>query len=142
LSVETNKQLVRRLHHLWSTGDIGAIDGVYSPEFVAHFPISVDWPERRGLEGVRRSMRRIRNAFPDWHEEVKDLIAERDRVVSRYTSSGTHRGDFWGINATGRRVLVDEISIFRIVDGRVAEQWCSVDELGMLNPSPSGRGYG
>src|SRR5438093_763835 len=89
-------------------------------------------PERHGLDGVAQSIVRIRAAFPDWHEAVDDLVEEGDRVVSRYTSRGTHRGPFWGIPPTGRTITVAEISIFRIASGRVAEQWCLVDELARM----------
>jgi predicted ester cyclase len=48
------------------------------------------------------------------------------------SDSGTHRGPFWGIAATDRRIEIQEISIFRVANGRIAEQWCLVDELGRL----------
>lgn len=128
----SGKALVRRLHDIWNTGDLAAIEEVYAPDFVAHFPPSSELAERRGLDGVRRGITRIRAAFPDWFEQVEDLVEERDRVVSRYTSRGTHRGPFWGLPPTGRPVTVPEISIFRIAKGRIAEQWCLLDELGRM----------
>jgi steroid delta-isomerase-like uncharacterized protein len=128
----SHKALVRRLHEIWNTGDAAAIEEVYAADFVAHFPPSTELPERRGLESVRQGITRIRTAFPDWHEEITDLIEEGDKVVSRFTSRGTHRGTFWGVPPTGRRVTVEEISIFRIARGRVVEQWCLVDELARM----------
>lgn len=132
MSSGTRKALVRRLHEIWNTGDLSALEDVYAAEFVAHFPPSSELPERRGLDGVRRGVARIRSAFPDWHERVEDLVEEGDRVVSRYTSTGTHRGPFWGIPPTGHRISVAEISIFRVAGGRIAEQWCLVDELARM----------
>lgn len=121
---------VRILHDIWNTGDVGAIDEVYAEEFVAHWPASSEIPERKGLDGIRLGVARIRQAFPDWHEDVLDIFGSGDRIASRYVSRGTHHGAYWGIEPTGLRIEVEEISIFRCgADGRVAEQWCMIDEL-------------
>lgn len=61
-----------------------------------------------------------------------DLLAEGDRVVTRYLSTGTHRGPFWGLAPTGILITVHEMSIYRIADGKVIEQWCCIDELDRL----------
>jgi predicted ester cyclase len=124
--------LVRGLHQIWNTGNLELIDSVYAPDFLAHWPASSEVPERRGIEGIRFGVARIRMAFPDWHERVLDVFGSADRVASRYVSTGTHKGPFWGIEPTGRHVEIEEISIFRIVGGRIAEQWCMFDELGRL----------
>ena len=75
------------------------------------------------------AMARIRAAFPDWREEVEDVVFEGDRIAVRYVSTGTQDGAFLGRPPSGARVRVDEISIFRIADGRIAEQWCLNDDL-------------
>ena len=128
----SNVALVHRLHEIWNTGKLDLIDRVYAEDFVAHWPTSSEVPERRGIEGIRFGIERIRRAFPDWHEEVLDAFGMGDRVASRYRSTGTHRGMFWGIEATDRRIEIQEISIFRVTKGRVAEQWCMFDELARL----------
>jgi predicted ester cyclase len=116
----------------FGTGDLDTIQDVYSGDFVAHFPPSSELPERRGLNGIRQGITRIRSAFPDWCEHVDDVLADGAHVVSCYTSRGTHRGTLWGIPPTGRTITVPEISIFGISDGKVVEQWCMVDVLGRL----------
>jgi len=65
-------------------------------------------------------------------DSVVDVFGSGDRVASRYVSTGTHKGAFWGIEPTGRRIEIQEISIFRIADGRIAEQWCMFDDLARL----------
>ena len=121
------------LHDIWNTGDVSAIEKVYAEDFVAHWPPSSEIPERRGLDGIRLGVARIRCAFPDWHEEVLDLFASGGKVASRYVSRGTHRGVYWGIEPTGCHIEVEEISIFTCgPDGRVVEQWCLIDELARL----------
>lgn len=127
-----NIALVHRLHDIWNTGDLALIDSVYAEDFIAHWPASSEVPERRGIDGIRFGVERIRRAFPDWHERVFDIFGAGDRVASRYLSTGTHRGAFWGIEATGRRIEMEEMSIFRVAGNRIAEQWCMLDELARL----------
>jgi steroid delta-isomerase-like uncharacterized protein len=127
-----NIDLVKALHRIWNTGDLALIDSVYAPDFLAHWPASSEVPERRGIEGIRFGVGRIRTAFPDWHEQVLDVFGSGDRVASRYVSTGTHKDTFWGIEPTGRRIEIQEISIFRIADERIAEQWCMFDDLARL----------
>lgn len=128
----TPRAVVRRLHDIWNAGDVAAVDEVYAEDFVGHFPQGSHLPERRGRGGAREGIARIRAAFPDWHEAVEQMVAEGDTVVTRYTSTGTHRGEFRGIARTGRAITVPEISIYRVARGRVVEQWCLLDELGRM----------
>ena len=127
-----NIALVHRLHEIWNTGNLDLISSVYAENFVAHWPASSEVPERHGIDGIRFGVERIRRAFPDWSEKVLDVFGSGDRAVSRYLSTGTHRGTFWGIEATGRRVEIQEISIFRIAEALIVEQWCMFDELARL----------
>jgi len=131
-SVEKNKELVRRLHELWNSGEEAQIPEVFHPDFSGHWPRSSRKPERRGLAEVRAGLLNTRSAFPDWHETIVDMVAEGDRVATRYISTGTHRGEFWGIAPTGIKVTVHEMSIYRIAENRVIEQWCCIDELDRL----------
>jgi predicted ester cyclase len=73
-----------------------------------------------------------RNAFPDLHITIEDQFAKGDKVVTRFTSRGTHQGEFEGITATGQRIAVEGISIDRMVDGTSAEAWTIVDTMGMM----------
>lgn len=122
-------EVVQRLHQIWNTGDLDAIPTVYAASFVAHMPKGWGTSEFSGHDGVQTLILRIRNAFPDWREEVQDTISTNNRVVTRYTSTGTNTGPLDGRPATGRAVRVDEISIYRIEANLVQEQWCLVDDL-------------
>jgi predicted ester cyclase len=121
--------LVERLHQLWNTGEVEAIPGIYAPGFVGHMPKGWGIGPYVGHEGVKSMLFRVRNAFPDWNEHVHDAIIANDKVVTRYTSSGRNTGPLDGRAPTGRRVSIDEISIYRIEGELVAEQWCLVDDL-------------
>ena len=133
MSAEEKSDLIRALHRLRNTGDFNAIPLVYSDEFVGHWPKGWGTGDSLGHDGVREALDRIRSAFPDWNEEVVDLIVGKDRVVTRYVSTGTHRGEFAGISPTGKRVQFEEISIYRIEEGRVVEQGCMADDILLSN---------
>lgn len=97
---------------------------------------------QHGLEGHNAIVALFRAAFPDQWWQIEDLIAEGDRVVARTTMTGTHRGDFFGIPATGRAVTLSGVHIMRIADGRIAEHWGNNDDLGLMRqlgaiPEPS-----
>jgi len=123
--LEDNKTLVRRQHEqVWSKGNLAVVEELYAPDFICHFPVGSEW---RGPKGVKRKVKRQRAAFPDWNEEIEDIIAEGDKVVTRFTSRGTHKGKFMGIPRTGKKVKISEVAVFRIADGKIAEQWGFLD---------------
>jgi predicted ester cyclase len=71
-------------------------------------------------------------AFPDLHLNVEDLIGEGDKVVARIVVTGTHLGDYMGVEPTGKSIAYDEIFIFRFANGRVVETWGVVDVLSQM----------
>lgn len=129
MNKETKLFLVRELHRTWNQGDFDAIPSVYSEVFVGHWPKGWRTGDSHGHDGVRGAIARIRTAFPDWNEEILDLVMSTDRIVSRYLSTGTHHGDFAGMAPTGRRVEFEEVSIYRIAEDEIIEQWCLADDL-------------
>jgi len=128
--LERNKQLVRQMNaDVWNRADLDALDEFYAPDFVLH--LLTDGSETRGIEGLREHVREHREAFPDWSEDIKRIVAEGDLVVIHYVSSGTNQGQWLGQAPTGRKVQLNEVSIFRIEDGRIAEQWLLPDVFSM-----------
>ena len=73
-----------------------------------------------------------RTSFPDFHVTSEDIIAEGDKVVSRWTASGTHKGELFGIPPTGKKATWKGISIYRFADGKIVEAWGDADFLGLL----------
>ena len=67
------------------------------------------------------------SAFPDWHWEMRHLAVDGDNIAVHFTVTGTHRGAFQGIEATGRRVTVSEFTLYRVEDGKFAEVWDLTD---------------
>lgn len=130
-----NKELVRRhQEEIWNKGNMAAIDEFYAPDFVGHFPFG----ESVGREGLRKQVASHRAAFPDWTEQIEEILAEGDLVAIRFTSRGTQRGEFRGISPTGRSVTIGEAAIFRIADGRIAEQWVFPDVGSLLEQLENG----
>jgi predicted ester cyclase len=119
LSDADTKGVVRRLiADVMNGGRLEAIDELYRPS---------------PAQGARRWITPFRRAFPDVHMEIVELIAEGQKVVGRFRCSGTYLGPWNGRPPTGRRFEnVDEVYIFRIADGRIAEAWGLEDTLSRL----------
>jgi steroid delta-isomerase-like uncharacterized protein len=129
MSLEENKALVRRWVALWNTGNSGAVDELVTPDYVRHDP---NGPEIRGPEAERRLVEMYLAAFPDLTFTIEHLIAEGDTVAARLTARGTHRGELLGIPATGRAITVAVFELYRLSDGKIAEQWVTMDALGLM----------
>ena len=71
-------------------------------------------------------------AFPDFHLQIEEQIAEDDRVVNRMVGSATHSDEFMGVPATGKEVSADNVTIFRIAGGKIIERWTVFDAMGMM----------
>jgi steroid delta-isomerase-like uncharacterized protein len=128
-TLERNKTLVRRaFEEVWSRGNLDIVDQLFSTDFLRHFPIG---SETKGLDTFRDRLREHRTAFPDWSERVQLIVAEGDLVAVYFTSSGTNDGSFQGNSPTGQRIAITEMTIFRIADNKIVEQWLIPDLLSL-----------
>jgi len=140
MSAEENKALVRRfVEELWHAKNYRIVDELCVPEFVAHdLPAGI----AANREGFKKVAAVMHNAFPDIRFTTEDVIAEKDKVVIRWDSTGTHKGEFMGIPATNKRVSRNGVTIYRTVGGKIVEWWNKSDLLAMLMqlgaiPTPS-----
>lgn len=125
-----NKVIVRRfLAEGIERGDPVAFDGLLAPDVVDH-AAAPGLPA--GGEGWKQNRAIMAAGFPDLRFAIEDLLADGDKVVARMVFTGTHRGDFFGLPATGRTVTISSIHIFRIDNGRIVEHWANSDDLEML----------
>jgi steroid delta-isomerase-like uncharacterized protein len=125
---EQNKITVRDfIDGLFTEGDLGAVDTYLAEDFINHDPPFGASTDRYGM-GTASAL--LRAAFPDWHSDLHQLVAEDDIVVERFTASGTHRGELMGVAPTGRTMKLEGVNIFRVRDGRIVERWGRLDDLG------------
>jgi predicted ester cyclase len=125
---EENKAMVWRLVEAINAGEEeAAVEELFAP---------------RTARRVKRLFAEFRSAFPDWHEEAVQLVAEGDTVAGRFRCSGTHLGEFLGNPPTGKRMEVEEVFFVRAEDGRFVDFWGLEDslgrmrQLGLLPPGP------
>ena len=124
------KQIVRRLIEEPWTGNMDVIDEHIAAGYVGYDPSA---PEPiSGPAGVRTQIQQYIDGFPDGRITVDDQIAEGDKVASRWTARGTQTGEVAGIAPTGKGVTVSGLTISRLENGMVVEEWTTWDTLGML----------
>ena len=139
---EENKAIVRReFEEIFTQGNLDAADEIYASNYVGH---EATTPEGiHGLQAAKQFASVYRSAFPDLQVTIEDQsAAEGEKVVTRWTARGTHQGELMGLAPTGAQVRMTGITISRIAEGKVAEDWTNFDALGMMQqigaiPQPS-----
>ncbi len=122
--------VVRRfVERVLNEGRIEEAGEFFWEDVVEEVPLPGQGP---GLKGLQEVLVQMKGAFPDIHWEVEEQISEGDRVVSRFVWTGTHRGAFLGIPATGRRVSVWAVVMDHFVEGRIKHTRIIMDTLGMM----------
>ncbi len=129
---EQNKALARRsIEEIWNQGKLAVIDELTALNATFHDP-NVPGGKFTGPEGVKQFVQIYRAAFPDVRITINDQIAEGDKVVTRWTATGTHKGELMGIAPTNKHATVTGVDVDRYQNGKVVEAWASYDMLGML----------
>jgi steroid delta-isomerase-like uncharacterized protein len=128
MTIERNKSQVLRVYELLNAGNIEAVGELVSPDYDEHNPLP---GQGSGREGVLDRFSMITAGLAPQFT-IEDVIAEGDRVVVRWTNTGTHVAEFAGIPPTGRTFSITGIDIYRLTDGLLCEHWDVVDQLSML----------
>jgi steroid delta-isomerase-like uncharacterized protein len=132
---EQNKALVRRaLDEVWSKGNVDLIDQLLTPDCTIFSSPGFRRPNEKssGHGSVKQFVTSNRGAFPDLQLTIDDLVAEQDKVVARFTVSGTHKAEFLGHRPTGKRAQVSGISVFYIAGDKIREVWGVIDSAGLM----------
>lgn len=125
-----NKQICKRFFdELHDKGNFDIIDELVHPDVISHDPFP---GQPAGSEGVRSTMKIFRTAFPDLKLLHNDMIAEDDRVMIKFTATGTHQAEFMHIPATGNSIAYEEVVILRLKDGKITEHWAVADAMALL----------
>ena len=117
MSKEKNIQLIKKLHHIWNTGDINLVSEVYSENIIVNWARGWGLPSK-GLKEVEQTILKTRSVFHNWNEEILDLVVDDDKVTSRYISTGVHKEEYLGVPASGKNIEFQEISIYLIRDNK------------------------
>jgi len=127
-ALEKNKDLVRSsTEEFWNKRDLAAFGRFHAANFASH---AADG--EMSCEQYRALCQAFFTGFPDLQITIDDLVAEGDKVTKVWTARCTHKGNFMGIPATGKRVVVKGIYVYRVEGGKFAENWISMDNLGMM----------
>ena len=118
MSGEENMAIVRRVVDAFNKGNVGILDEVCSVDYAYHNPIGPDMDRA----GIKEAMAMMVRAFPGWHIVVDDMFAAGDKVATRATVRGVHRGELWGVPPTGKEMMWTSFNIYRFVDGKLAEE--------------------
>lgn len=129
MSGESNKAILQGMMNALGSGDVGAISDYFSPDLVWH---GGSFGTINGRDALLSLIDSFLSAFPDLSVSVEAILADGDDVTVRYTWKGTHREPFQGIPPTGKQVSVFGISIYRIRDGKITEEWWMEDIIGLM----------
>ena len=130
MSESGNSVVVQRfLEEVINQGRLEQADEIVAEDFVELDPLP---GQRQGREGLKEVVGMLRTAFPDMHWVVDEMIAEGEKVVTRFTWTGTQQGTFMGIPATGKNVVVKGVVIDRIVGGMMTDSRILMDTMGMM----------
>lgn len=133
MSTEQNKAIIRRWIEVWNTGELEPLEEIIAPDLVRHVEGTTSRTES-GPEWYKQHIAGARTAMPDFHVTTEDLIAEGDRVVGRWSWGGTYQIALttpWGatVESAGKQVKVAAMTITRLADGKIAEEWWLQDRL-------------
>jgi steroid delta-isomerase-like uncharacterized protein len=128
---EQNKAAARRIaEEFFAGGNFKIADELVDASFVGH---DIASPEPiRGPEGLKQQAKGYRDAFPDLNLTIEEQIAEGDMVATRWTATGTHKGDLFGISPTGKQTTVGGMTFDRFSGGKIVESWDYWDALGLM----------
>jgi steroid delta-isomerase-like uncharacterized protein len=130
---DQNKAVARKFFdEVFNTGKVELLEKFVAADAVEHELFQGQKEPVLVIDQVKLFLGQLRAAFPDLKAEIKDLVAEGDKVVARIVLTGTHKGDFNGIPATGKTVSFDAIDIIRFANGKCVEHWGVTDEAGLM----------
>ncbi len=129
------KHIIKRfVEELWNARRLDVADEIFSEDCVTHqlrSGVLAD-PAHRGPGRMKEHVSGWLVSFPDLRFNVEQMIAEADRVVTQLVMEGTHQGIWMGISPTGKRLQIRMITIHRIANGKIAEDWVLVESLGLF----------
>ncbi|MBW4565741.1 MAG: ester cyclase [Mojavia pulchra JT2-VF2] len=130
MSAEQNKSIVLQMYQSFDQGNLEQVQEYLAPNFVAHIPGASKALNREAF--MQSVLMIFRSAFPDGMHKFEDVIVEGDKVVTRGTFSGNHRGELQGIPPTGKLITIPFFHIDRIENDKLVEHWGYSDLLSLM----------
>jgi steroid delta-isomerase-like uncharacterized protein len=126
-----NKAIIRHIYEeVWNKRRLEVVDELISPSHALNDPLASD--AQIGPKLYKQRVVEFTNSFPDSRFTIEDLIAEKGKVVASWTFSGTHKGEFRDIPATGKKVSVEGITIHLITNSKILDSYARWDALGLM----------
>lgn len=129
-SPQSNIELMRTAFAALCRKDVDAVVALMPPDFRINIAGMPD--QKTGADVWRKHAAILFSAFPDIQVKIEDIFAAEDKVAVRLRLSGTHRGEFMGIPPTGKKVEYESTEIYRIADGKIAEEWICSDTMTLM----------
>ena len=126
MPLEENKAIIRRWLDALNNKDLAMLDDIAVADYFDRTR------QLRGLENIKQLINITLRAFPDYHENLEDIIGEGDKVWTLETVTGTHTGEYLGLAPTGNRFTMTAVNMWRIVDGKVVEKAGFLDQLDLF----------
>lgn len=126
---EDTKRVLDSLIELWNTGNTSIVRRVYSDSAKRYAPNHPDG--LRGPDEIAQFVNQVRTAFPDFRVEVKETVTEGNRLTIHWSWTGTHKGEFEGVAPTGKPVKQNGLTLYRLENGRIAEETLYFDRFRM-----------
>jgi steroid delta-isomerase-like uncharacterized protein len=133
--MEPAKHIIKRfVEELWNARRLDVAEQIFSEDCVTHQLRSgvLAQSAGRGPQEIKEHVSGWLMSFPDLRFSIEQMVAEGDRVVSQLVMKGTHQGTWMGISPTGKRLQIRMITIHRIANGKIAEDWVLVESLGVF----------
>ncbi len=127
---EQNKEIVKSFFDEMNKGNVEVWKELYTPDFALYSPSGVTEPI--SLEETIEVFKMNLNGFPDFNWVIHEIVAKGDKVIGRFTLTGTHSGDWQGIPASGNKIKITEIAIWQMKDGKCVELREETDMLGFM----------
>ncbi len=124
-----NESLVKKyIEKCWNGADLHAFEEYAAPDFTYYLGSQTG----KNIALMKEFLLAVHTAFPDWKVDIRDLVVASNSVAVRWDGLVTHKGVFLGIPPTGKQIKVYGMSFYRIMDGKIIEEWEQMDSLGML----------
>jgi steroid delta-isomerase-like uncharacterized protein len=129
MSKQANTQTQKKMGEAINNGRLEDFRQIFAPDVLDHDAAP---DQGKGPEGFIQFFSGLRSSFPDLAVAIDHTVADEDNISIAYTLTGTHKGDFMGVPATGERIKARGLQIARFENGKIVERWGSSDELGIL----------